>query len=228
MLFQCGDGIRKTLRKGYSSLGFASLHNRPERLQIAPDIFAESDSIGLLQHHSFSQKPLESRANGLHGKLVLLSHVRTAYARARQGMTTTPTDAGATDDKFRHTLRREGLAPVADMPLSTTMSIRAPWMNCSRWIRRWGAITVLGAACQLGLQFLDQCSELRDTHLQLEQFLAVPTSIFPTPSYGFLHEGPRANQIKGTEHFHSYYWDRLASNFSVSLNFLRFFFVAPE
>jgi len=39
-------------------------------------------------------------------------------------------------------------------------------------------MTVLGTACQRGLQFLDQCFELRDTRLKLEQFLAVLAFIF--------------------------------------------------
>ncbi len=111
-------------------------------------------------------------------QLDLLSHTRIANACARQDMTTTPTGSGAADDKFRHTLRRKELTPVACVALSTTTSIRAPRMNRSRWIRRGGAMTVLGTACQRGLQFLDQCFELRNTRLKLEQFLAVLAFIF--------------------------------------------------
>ena len=107
-----------------------------------------------------------------------ITHARTAYACARQGMTTTPAGGGVTDDKFRHTLRREGLTPVAGMALAAAARIRAPRMNRSRWIRRWGPMAVLGTACHRGLQFLDQRFELRDTRLKLEQFLAVPAFIF--------------------------------------------------
>ncbi len=111
-------------------------------------------------------------------QLDLLSHARIANASSRQGMTATPTGGGSADDKLRHTLRREGLTPVACMALSTTTSIRAPRMNRSGWIRRRGAMTVLGTACQRGLQFLDQRFELCDTRLKLEQFFAVPAFIF--------------------------------------------------
>ena len=70
-------------------------------------------------------------------QLDLSPHTRIANARARQSMTTTPTGGGQLTI-IRHTLRRECLTPVACMSLSTTTSIRAPSMNRSWWIRRWG------------------------------------------------------------------------------------------